>query len=186
MQFLDILIYSKKNDNNNYLINIGYMLEQLDLYLESINIGVCWLGIPRPNKSIKSDNDYVIMIGITKINSNYLRSEIKDYKRKEIDKIWTGDFLLDVKEKASLAPSACNSQCWLVSSNEKEIIVYRNKKNKTIIPRSFLSFYNSIDMGIFICFLEVALLYNNYKFDREYINQDIDDEKIMIAKYKIK
>lgn len=38
-----ILFYSEKKDN--YLQNIGYLGEQLDLYLTSKNIGTLWFGI---------------------------------------------------------------------------------------------------------------------------------------------
>ena len=38
-----ILFYSEKKDN--YLQNIGYIGEQLDLYLVSKNIGTLWFGI---------------------------------------------------------------------------------------------------------------------------------------------
>ena len=34
------------------------MFEQLDLYLSSINIGCCWLGLPKPKGDLK-DNEYV-------------------------------------------------------------------------------------------------------------------------------
>ena len=37
------LLYSEKKDN--YLQNIGYIGEQLDLYLVSKNIGTLWFGI---------------------------------------------------------------------------------------------------------------------------------------------
>ena len=42
-----ILFYSEKKDN--YLQNIGYLGEQLDLYLVSKNIGTLWFGIGRPD-----------------------------------------------------------------------------------------------------------------------------------------
>ena len=38
-----ILLYSEKKDD--YLQNIGYLGEQLDLYLVSQNIGTLWFGI---------------------------------------------------------------------------------------------------------------------------------------------
>ena len=38
-----ILLYSEKK--LNYLQNIGYIGEQLDLYLASMNIGALWFGI---------------------------------------------------------------------------------------------------------------------------------------------
>ena len=45
-----ILFYSEKKDN--YLQNIGYLGEQLDLYLVSKNIGTLWFGIGKPKEHI--------------------------------------------------------------------------------------------------------------------------------------
>ena len=38
-----LLFYSENKDN--YLLNAGYVLEQLDLFMASINIGACWYGM---------------------------------------------------------------------------------------------------------------------------------------------
>ena len=43
-----LLIYSEEKEH--YLLNIGYMFEQLDLYLASKNIGVCWYGMGKVNE----------------------------------------------------------------------------------------------------------------------------------------
>ena len=43
-----ILFYSEKKEN--YLQNIGYLGEQLDLYLVSKNIGSLWFGIAKSNE----------------------------------------------------------------------------------------------------------------------------------------
>lgn len=43
-----LLFYSEKKDN--YLQNIGYLGEQLDLYLVSKNIGTLWFGIGAPTE----------------------------------------------------------------------------------------------------------------------------------------
>lgn len=179
-----ICIYSEKFSDNLYLINIGYIFEQLELYLESIDIGVCWLGIPRPKKKDIDGLPHAIMLGLTKINSDMLRKDENDFKRK--DYLWEGEFNNDVIIKSMLAPSSCNSQPWNVKYENNIISVYRNKKVKTIIPRSFLSYYNNIDMGIYLCFLEVALEYNNYKYDRKLMYEETDNSFIKIAEYKIK
>ncbi len=42
-----ILIYSEKKDN--YLMNAGYIGQQLDLYLVHHNIGSLWFGIGKPD-----------------------------------------------------------------------------------------------------------------------------------------
>ena len=180
----EVCIYSEKDDNNKYLVNIGYIFEQVDLFLEANNIGVCWLGIPRPKKKELDGLPFAIMIGLTKITSDCLRNSISEFKRK--DYLWEGEFNKDVIEKSMLAPSACNSQCWNVVFKENVITVFRNKKVKTIIPRSFISFYNNIDMGIYLCFLEVAMLYNKYNFERKLYSENTDDTFIKIAEYVLK
>ena len=40
-----LCIYSEKADN--YLMNAGFMLQQVDLYLSSRDIGSCWLGMAK-------------------------------------------------------------------------------------------------------------------------------------------
>lgn len=183
----NLLIYSTKpnSKNTNHLLNIGYMFEQLDLKLASINIGCCWLGLPKPKSNYKND-EYIIMLGLSKIKEEDLRKSKDEFNRKKISDIWDGSFNEDVIYKASLAPSACNSQSWKVKIENNNLLVYRDKNVKTIIPRSFRSFFNSIDLGIYLCFLEIALIYNNIKFDREIINNEMDKESlILIARYKI-
>lgn len=183
----NLLIYSTKPEtkNTNYLLNIGYMFEQLDLFLFSINIGCCWLGLPKPKGDLNNDK-YVIMLGLSKIKENDLRTSTDEFKRKQKEEIWSGNFNKDVIEKSSLAPSACNSQSWKVKVENKTLYVYRDKNIKTIIPRGFKRFFNSIDLGIYLCFLEVALKNNNYKFNRTIINDEFDKNNlILIARYEL-
>ncbi|MCM1182400.1 MAG: hypothetical protein NC337_03395 [Roseburia sp.] len=61
-----ILLYSEKKDN--YLQNIGYLGEQLDLYLVSQNIGTLWFGIGKTDEPSFRGLDFVIMIAMSKIN----------------------------------------------------------------------------------------------------------------------
>lgn len=182
-----LLIYSNKYDDNdlNYLLNIGYMVEQLDLYLFSLNIGCCWLGLPKPKKEFKN-KQYVIMLGITKISEIDLRNDISLFKRKNIDEIWEGSFNEDVMNKSILAPSACNSQSWKVKVENNILYVYRDRNVKTIIPKGFRNFFNTIDLGIFMCFLEITMIYNDIKFER-IINNTIDPKNnfVLVAQYNI-
>ena len=61
-----ILLYSEKKEG--YLQNIGYLGEQLDLYLVSRNIGTLWFGIGKVEEQLFEGLDFVIMIAISKIN----------------------------------------------------------------------------------------------------------------------
>ena len=81
-----ILLYSEKKDN--YLQNIGYIGEQLDLYLASLGIGALWFGIGKPDEHTYNGLDFVIMIGIAKVADDKFRKDMYKSKRKPLDEIW--------------------------------------------------------------------------------------------------
>ena len=51
-----VLLYSEKKDG--YLQNIGYLGEQLDLYLVSVNIGAIWFGIGKTQEKPFEDMEF--------------------------------------------------------------------------------------------------------------------------------
>ena len=183
-----ILLYSEKKDN--YLQNIGYIGEQLDLYLVSKNIGTLWFGIGKVEEKQLDGLDFVIMIAIAKIDDETkFRKDMYKSKRKELSEIWNGDYYLDIANIVRFTPSACNTQPWLVESFEKELKVYRYRKQgkRGIMPVDMVKHYNQIDIGIFLCFVELCLNKNNIKYERTlYIEENIDNEKNLTAIYKIK
>ena len=69
-----ILFYSETKDE--YLRNIGYMGEQIDLYLASQNIGALWFGIGKPKDMRVGSLDYVIMISIAKMSVDKFRKDM--------------------------------------------------------------------------------------------------------------
>ena len=182
-----ILLYSEKKDN--YLQNIGYIGEQLDLYLVSKNIGTLWFGIGKVEEKQIDGLDFVIMIAIAKVDSETkFRKDMFKSKRKELSEIWNGDYFLDVANIVRFTPSACNTQPWIVDSSENELKVYRYRKSKKrgIMPKDMVKHYNQIDIGIFLCFLELCLNKNNHKYERTlYVEENIENEKNLTAKYKI-
>ena len=182
-----ILLYSEKKDN--YLQNIGYIGEQLDLYLVSKNIGTLWFGIGKVEEKQLDGLDFVIMIAIAKVDQdNKFRKNMYKSKRKELSEIWNGNDYLDIANIVRFAPSACNTQPWIVDSKEDELKVYRYKKpgKRGIMPVDKVVYYNQIDIGIFLCFLELCLNKNNIKFERTlYVEENVDNEKNLTATYKI-
>lgn len=183
-----ILLYSKKKDN--YLQNIGYLGEQLDLYLVSKNIGTLWFGIGKVEEKQIDGLDFVIMIAIAKVDSpSKFRKDMYKSKRKELSEIWNGDNYLDIANIVRFAPSACNTQPWIVDSNKNELNIYRYRKEgkRGIMPKDMVIYYNQIDIGIFLCFLELCLNKNNITFDRQlFVEKNLESEKSLIAKYLIK
>lgn len=182
-----ILFYSEKKDN--YLQNIGYLGEQLDLYLVSKNIGTLWFGIGKVEEKQLDGLDFVIMIAIAKVDSeDKFRKDMFKSKRKEVFEIWNGEEYLEIANIVRFAPSACNTQPWLVEAKENELKVYRYKKEgkRGIMPKEKVIYYNQIDIGIFLCFLEVCLEKERIKYERNiYIEEDHEAEKNISAIYKI-
>lgn len=116
---------------DNYLQNIGYLGEQLDLYLVSKNIGTLWFGIGKPEEKRYEGLDFVIMIAIAKIDSeDKFRKDMFKSKRKNLEEIWNGDYYLDIANIVRFAPSSCNTQPWVVDSSKNELKVYIEKKEK--------------------------------------------------------
>ena len=183
-----ILFYSEKKDN--YLQNIGYLGEQLDLYLVSKNIGTLWFGIGKVKEKELNGLSFVIMIAIAKVDSSdKFRKDMYKSKRKELEEMWKGGCYLDIANIVRFAPSACNTQPWIVDSSKDKLDVYRYKKSGKfgIMPRDMIVYYNQIDIGIFLCFLELCLNKKNISFDRTlFVESDVLKEKNKIATYVLK
>ena len=182
-----ILFYSEKKDN--YLQNIGYIGEQLDLYLVSKNIGTLWFGIGKVDEKQYDGLDFVIMIAISKVDKEEkFRKDMYKSKRKELDEIWNGDYYKDIANIVRYTPSACNTQPWKVEAKEKKLSVYRYRKEgkRGIMPKDRVIYYNQIDIGIFLCFIELCLEHNGLTYKRElFIEEDHEQENNLTAKYEI-
>lgn len=183
-----ILFYSEKKDN--YLQNIGYLGEQLDLYLVSKNIGTLWFGIGKVDEMQMDGLDFIIMIAIAKVDcADKFRKDMYKSKRKELQEIWNGDNYLDIANIVRFAPSACNTQPWIVESSAKELKIYRYRKEgkRGIMPKDKVIYYNQIDIGIFLCFLDLCLDKNSIDYNKDlYVEENYENEKNLIAIYKIK
>lgn len=182
-----ILLYSEIKDN--YLQNIGYIGEQLDLYLASLDIGALWFGIGKPEEEKYNGLDFVIMIAISKVSNDKFRKDMFKSKRKPLEEIWKGNYYQDIGKIAGFAPSACNTQPWKVETDEKKLKIFRYKKpgKRGIMPMNKVAYYNRIDIGIFLLFIELCLKNNNIDFDKELFSDNDDArEEVLIANYRIR
>ena len=117
-----VLFYSEIKDN--YLQNIGYLGEQLDLFLVSKNIGTLWFGIGKVKENEIDGLQFVIMMAIAKVDSSdKFRKDMFKSKRKDLSEIWNGDSYLEIANIVRFAPSACNTQPWKVEANDKQLRV---------------------------------------------------------------
>ena len=96
-----LALFSEKNEISK--VNLGFVFQQLSLFLQSVGIGSCWDGLD----SVKG-KDHVILIAFGK--SNEMTRDISSFKRKGLDKI--SDLEDERLKPAQLAPSAVNMQPW--------------------------------------------------------------------------
>jgi nitroreductase len=178
-----LIIYSEEKEH--YLLNIGYMFEQLDLCLASKNIGVCWYGMGKVNEPQYENFKYIIMMALGKGIESEFRKNYKKSKRKETRDIWKGDLSLEIADFVKYAPSACNTQPWRVICENYILKVYRTTEVKSIMPKGKVPFYNSIDMGIFLYFLELTLSHNGFSFQRTLSPENNNSNLISIATYTL-
>lgn len=141
-----------------YLTNIGFMLQQLDLYLSAKGIGSCWLGIPRPTKAIRHSSplDFIIIMSFGQALQPVHRDSIHEFKRKQLTSITSITGMVDLLEAARLAPSATNSQPWFFTGGKDRIHAYCVQTNpiKALVYKKM----NQIDMGIALYHLSLAAM----------------------------
>lgn len=66
--------------------------------------------------------------------------------------------------------------------------VYRYKKRgkRGIMPADKVTYYNQIDMGIFLCFLDLCLEHNGIDFEcTHFVDNGSDKEKTIVATYHL-
>ena len=139
-----LAIYTDKKENH---IDMGFIFQQLCLYLQSMGIGNCWVGLASPKKK---NSDFVISIAFGK--SDKMTRDLSQFKRKGLSQI------SDVEDErlipAQLAPSAINLQPWYFKHTDDGFDVYQVKQN--ILKRQIVKKWNPIDVGIALAHMYVA------------------------------
>ncbi len=164
-----LAIYSETKDG--YLMNAGFMMQQMELLLSSKEIGSCWLGMAKPNKTVDqvAGMEFVIVLAIGYPLEPIHRIDVNEFKRKSIGEVTDikginqDPGLLDMIEAARLAPSATNSQPWYFTGSSDSIRVYRKVLNP--IQALIYDRMNQIDIGIALCHIWAAALKQGRKAD---------------------
>ncbi len=152
-----LVLFSEKS--TNYLINAGYLMQQISLYLTSKGFGSCFMGAIKPKKSSLSGKDkgYVITLAFGEGEREVYRSNDK-VKRLPLEdvavfKTEVNRNIKTIIQAGRLAPSSMNSQPW-------GFVVYDNRIHifckKNIFLSSVLSEIKLIDIGICLAHLLVA------------------------------
>lgn len=145
-------------EKEDYLLNAGYMMQQLNLYLVSKGYGTCFLGIG-PGYSLKSTMkyNYVVALAFGKTSSPLYRdsSEAKRLSENEVV-VYKEEVPSDVRQlltAARYAPSSYNNQPWRFVAYKNRIHIF-TKKNPLIVKA--LDHMKMVDMGIMLANLLLA------------------------------
>lgn len=152
-----LALYSEKKEN--YGVNLGFIFQQLSLYMQSIGIGSCWVGMANVKQK---DPNFVITIAFGK--SDDLTRDLSKFKRRSLSEI--SDMEDERLIPAQLAPSAVNSQPWYFKHTDDGFDVFKAKHN--IVKQKIIGKWNDIDMGIALSHLYVS---NPNTFEFEFKNK---------------
>lgn len=166
-----IAIYSEEKDG--YLLNAGYMLQQMDLYLSSEEIGTLWLGLAKPGEQLKAKDGlpYVITLAFGKAKEGVHRNSPTEFKRKDLSEITNLHGAESLLEAVRLAPSSTNNQPWYLEGTTEELFVYCKKmtgmKSKFFpLAKKWLP----MDVGIALCHLKISALHQGKEV--EFVKED--------------
>lgn len=149
-----VAIYSE--DKDGAFENAGFMFQQLDLYLQSLGLGSCWLGMGKINQTVNPTVDhgfkFIILLAFGYPKSRALRENVAEFKRQNLSEIT--DQPDDRLEPAQLAPSSVNSQPWYFTHERDIIHAYCSKRG--FFKAKTLGNMNRIDMGITLAHMYIA------------------------------
>ena len=146
-----------------YKINIGFMLQQMDLYFSASGLGSCWLGIPQPTKDIteSSNLEFIILMSFGNSKETLYRASASEFKRHPLSQITNIEGADELLEPARLAPSAINLQNWYFTGDKNAVHAYSAKSGflRTVVGGS----YYPVNMGIALCHLQLAAEHSGSK-----------------------
>lgn len=141
-------------EGEDALINVGYMYQQLDLYLQSLGLGTCWVGLGWPDEKLTPPPEgmkLAVMMAFGHPADVPLR-KTEDFKRNAPESI--ADAPDERLEPVRLAPSATNSQPWRFVHEGDVLHVYREELG--LLKKRTHGRMNLIDMGIALAHLYVS------------------------------
>lgn len=139
-------------DTPEALINVGFLFQQLDLYIQSLGLGSCWVGLGKSRKPVPQGLTHAILMPFGVGAEPVWRSSTDQFNRKPLAEI--ADRADPRLECVRLAPSATNSQPWYFLHDGEKLHVYQVVQGP--LKRMTLGKMNAVDMGIALCHLAVT------------------------------
>lgn len=155
-----LAIYTSDDDNS--FVNIGYVYEQLVIYLTSLGLGTCWVGSVSPKDYKECDGmKWVITLAFGREKNNQpWRNNLNEIKRKSLSSI--SKQLDNRLETVRIAPSTVNSQPWYFMHSDEKIMVYCKVQG---LLKKWMANMNKIDIGIALSHLKISN--EHFKFEIE-------------------
>ncbi len=149
-----LALFSENKDG--YLVNAGFVLQQMDLFFSANGIGSCWQGAPKPTREILNSSklEFVIFLAFGKSKERLHRESVSEFKRRPLWEITDMKVADELMEPARLAPSAMNRQQWFFTGKASTIHVYREKSS--ILTAFIFDKTSKVSMGIAICHVWIA------------------------------
>ena len=144
-----IAIYSE--DHPAAMENAGFLFQQLELRLQCMGLGACWLGMGRMADAAERRKDglsCVMMLTFGHPKGKALRESPLEFRRKPLSAI--SDREDSRLEAARLAPSSVNNQPWRFLHEGETLHVYCLQQG---LLRKAVSEMNRMDVGIALAHL---------------------------------
>ncbi len=148
-----IAVYSEEHPAA--LENAGFLFQQLELHLQCMGLGVCWLGMSRMADAAERRKDglsSVILLAFGHPKGKALRDSLSGFRRKPLSAI--SDREDSRLEPARFAPSSINSQPWHFTHDGETIHVFCEKHG--LLHMKFTGELNRMDIGIALAHLYVS------------------------------
>ena len=165
-----LCLFSEGRDG--YLLNAGFLLQQVDLHLSASGLGACWLGLAQPGRAHAEEEQrsglrFVVMLSFGRPAGPSRREGPSEFDRKPLSAFADAASFAAagvpepeaLLEPVRLAPSATNSQPVRVSAVREAgvtvLVLGRGRLNP--VKEAFLGRMNRIDAGIGLCCLALSL-----------------------------
>lgn len=143
-----IAVYSEEAEGS--FENVGFLFQQVELYLQTLGLGACWIGLGKVEETCDG-LPFVIFLAFGYPKGEGQR-ELSDFKRKPLTGI--SDREDERLEPARLAPSSVNNQPWYFVHEGDVIHTYCAKQG--LIKTKTLGEMHLIDIGIALAHIYVS------------------------------
>lgn len=146
-----LVLYSERSPDAD--LNSGFILQQMDLYLSSLGIGSCWLGMTKPSQLECEGVPFVILLAFGKPGEPVHRTSRNEFKRKDLSEMGSTGAIPAYIDDVRLAPSAMNKQPWYFTGDERNCHAFSVRGRGLI---NIAEGWRFVDLGISLAHLYLA------------------------------